>query len=492
MAVTAFRLQNFMAFADTGWIELRPITLLFGKNSSGKSAIIRALRLLRQSLTEAPTGSPFAYFVEDGVDVGDFMTMAHGDDSARYTYFSGEPDWETDKATVGFSFRVDVRPEQVRDFLEQTIEHPWLEIDLHYGFYIEAEDVQEGIAFLKSFALRLLYPNIDLETEPQLIFSADRLPPVWTQELLGQWDYYCDWPHIEYGSDEAPFWRIVEIELSSGFLPKFHMPELAQGEEGLYDAYGKQFKPTLENVVVEIKRFLRSIEYVWPARPEAQRFYMLDDVAQLKWERQGLGTFLRLVTNQLDQKELFAISRWIEALRLGSKIVPQVHSRVGNRAIVTSLAITESDSRTDETNLVDMGYGVAQILPVITQSLLSNRGSVTCIEQPELHLHPGAQAKLADMFIEAAERHAHLLIETHSEHLILRFQRRVRKQQLDVKDVWVAYTTRNQDEGCSYLHRLRMTREGEFLDYWPEGFFPERRVELYDLEDAQDSFGGSD
>ena len=55
MTVDAFRLKNFMAFRDTGWIELRAITLLFGRNSSGKSAIIRALRLLKQSLYNGQT-----------------------------------------------------------------------------------------------------------------------------------------------------------------------------------------------------------------------------------------------------------------------------------------------------------------------------------------------------------------------------------------------------------------------------------------------------
>ena len=55
MTVRAIRLKNFMAFEDTDWLELRPITLLFGRNSSGKSAVIRALRLLKQSL-DAPDG----------------------------------------------------------------------------------------------------------------------------------------------------------------------------------------------------------------------------------------------------------------------------------------------------------------------------------------------------------------------------------------------------------------------------------------------------
>lgn len=76
MTVKAIRLENFMAFADTGWIELRPITLLFGRNSSGKSTIIRALRLLRQSLN-TPSGRPLRFVDNNGVDVGSYQQIVH-------------------------------------------------------------------------------------------------------------------------------------------------------------------------------------------------------------------------------------------------------------------------------------------------------------------------------------------------------------------------------------------------------------------------------
>jgi AAA15 family ATPase/GTPase len=78
MAVTAIRLYNFMSFRDTGWLELRPLTLLFGKNSSGKSAIIRALLLLRQSLDAPPEDGPLIFAAEDGLNLGSFDRMIHG------------------------------------------------------------------------------------------------------------------------------------------------------------------------------------------------------------------------------------------------------------------------------------------------------------------------------------------------------------------------------------------------------------------------------
>ena len=66
MSVEAFRMQNFMGFKDSGWVEFRPITLLFGRNSSGKSAILRALLLLRQSLSsELENGPDYSHYWRD-------------------------------------------------------------------------------------------------------------------------------------------------------------------------------------------------------------------------------------------------------------------------------------------------------------------------------------------------------------------------------------------------------------------------------------------
>jgi predicted ATPase len=80
MTVTAFRVQNFMGFEDSGWIELRPITLLFGRNSSGKSALIRALLLLRQSLDSSPDSGALLFVKDDGYDFGDYREIVRDHD----------------------------------------------------------------------------------------------------------------------------------------------------------------------------------------------------------------------------------------------------------------------------------------------------------------------------------------------------------------------------------------------------------------------------
>src|SRR5262249_16070077 len=127
--------------------------------------------------------------------------------------------------------------------------------------------------------------------------------------------------------------------------------------------------------------------------------------------------------------------------------------------------------------LSDVGFGISQILPFLVQSLASNR-QIISIEQPEVHIHPKLQADLGDLLAETiAEPYSHqFLIETHSEHLILRLQKLVRAGTLKPDDVSVIFVSRGA-EG-SRAHRLRLDEQGRLMDEWPGGFFAERLREL--------------
>lgn len=161
---------------------------------------------------------------------------------------------------------------------------------------------------------------------------------------------------------------------------------------------------------------------------------------------------------------------------------------LGYRLIVTPIGGSDSDlfevRLTDATRatgvnvaLPDVGFGVSQILPFIVQSLAA-RERVISIEQPEVHIHPRLQADLGELIaatIRPPYDHQYL-IETHSEHLVLRVQRLVRENKLRPEDVAVIFVSRGA-EG-STIKRLVLDEDGDFVDEWPGGFFPERLREL--------------
>ena len=125
----------------------------------------------------------------------------------------------------------------------------------------------------------------------------------------------------------------------------------------------------------------------------------------------------------------------------------------------------------------DVGTGISQLIPVVVTACDSKERLIT-IEQPELHVHPRIQAEMGDLFIDAWQRKQNqFILETHSEHLILRLQRRVREQRISHDDVGVYYVSQD-DDGQTRVNQLRLDDEGDFIDNWPGGFFPERLKEI--------------
>ena len=118
--------------------------------------------------------------------------------------------------------------------------------------------------------------------------------------------------------------------------------------------------------------------------------------------------------------------------------------------------------------LTDVGFGVSQVLPVITLLQYVPEGSTVILEQPEIHLHPLAQAGLADVIIQAAlHRDVQVIIESHSEHLLLRLQRRIAEQALSADDIKLYFC--DAPDGVSTLTPLDLDPYGSIRN-WPKNF----------------------
>jgi predicted ATPase len=138
------------------------------------------------------------------------------------------------------------------------------------------------------------------------------------------------------------------------------------------------------------------------------------------------------------------------------------------------------DVRRDPPVLVSsrgVGYGVGQLLPIIVQSLLTASGMIL-VEQPEVHLHPRLQSAVGDLFVDTVvSGRAQVLVETHSEHLVLRLLRRVREGVLAPADLAILYVDLDED-GAAFVRRLEVDSDGDLADGWPGGFFDERLAEV--------------
>ena len=132
-------------------------------------------------------------------------------------------------------------------------------------------------------------------------------------------------------------------------------------------------------------------------------------------------------------------------------------------------ACVRKDPNSPETMLTDVGFGASQVLPVLVLLYYVPEGSIVLMEQPEIHLHPSVQSGLADVMLAVAKhRQVQIIVESHSEHLLRRFQRRAAEQEVSSSDLKLYFvrTTR----GAAELNDLRLNEWGE-IENWPDNFF---------------------
>lgn len=209
-----------------------------------------------------------------------------------------------------------------------------------------------------------------------------------------------------------------------------------------------------------------------PIRPMPQRVHLEDGVP----DDAALALIRRLYRND---RLLASVNDWLKRLEVPYSVaVDRLVSKKSGVERGYSFDLTDTRSGV-EVSLVDVGYGVSQVLPIITECVGSTR-DVICIEQPELHLHPRLAGNLAELLVETVARGNQVIAETHSENILLRVQRLVRQGAIQPHDVAIIYVE-NGPSGAS-ASRLRLDSRGGLLDPWPTGFFDDRLMDVLGLD----------
>ncbi|MBZ4414689.1 AAA family ATPase [Myxococcus sp. XM-1-1-1] len=254
----------------------------------------------------------------------------------------------------------------------------------------------------------------------------------------------------------------------------------------------------LEMVVLgttaQLAAFLRDAQYIGPLRTIPPRGFLYERAGRITNWADGLAAWDLLLADRLTLIE--RTNAWLRRLGAGCQVV--VQQLFEGNADAEDLSGGHVD-KTVRRLLLDtgagsfvlpseVGAGISQLIPVIVAAI-EGRGGLTLVEQPEIHVHPAVQVGLGDLLIEAASREGSrrtLLVETHSEHLILRLLRRIRETTekelaedapaFSEDKLSVLYVEANP--GGVRVRRLRVDERGEFVDRWPKGFFAERMEEL--------------
>jgi len=286
--------------------------------------------------------------------------------------------------------------------------------------------------------------------------------------------------------------------------------ELGELRNSLQTALINAFSPFRDATFVQARsisvttEFLRvyfrlGIRYLGPLRDEPKPVYpleALENTADVGYRGEHTAAVLYLHSNTLVQSILpeelengandvkpqmmrlkDAVASWTKYMGIATEVIASDAGVFGNQLRVTTEGMS---SRQDLTNV---GVGVSQVLPIIVSALLAPRTALLIYEQPELHLHPLVQARLADFFYAISLLGKRCVLETHSEYLIDRFRRRIAEEDGErLKSMLAVYFTERTD-GVTHCRKVSISKFGAVID-WPRDFFEQGQLETRKILEA--------
>ena len=449
--LTELGLRNFKAFGDIEQkAPMSNITLIYGPNSSGKSSIIQALLMLKQQLVarlrnqRLTTSGAFT-------DLGSYSALLHKHETDRQLGIS----CSFIRGNVGLTSEINMIFTTDKLYDDQgALSESIYKIDSG-GATAQIKLERDG----DFWEINNQESNVPMEYENLIPDTNSRyfLP------LLNH-DFRSNLEGDDMTRQRGRRIRRFYMERSESETELYRR----ERERDLHDAFS--------NIPNYFTRELRAISYLGPLRSHPERLYKVSED-----NRESLTGALAPINLYRNPELLVAVNQWFKKLEI--KLELKVES-FGNSFLTGeyfSLALIDTNTNTPVT-FADVGFGINQILPVIVEgvSLSSRRLGILCVEQPEIHIHPRLQAHIADLMIETTEgTHSgrQWIVETHSELLILRLQRRIRENRINADDVSVLYVNPQGAEG-STIQKLRLDEDGDFIDSWPDGFFDEGFNEL--------------
>lgn len=494
-------LTNFKPFGDGQVIPVAPLTLIFGANSSGKSSIIQSLLLGHHA---CETGSFDASHIRAGgeaMDLGGYRQYVHQHDTSRIVELGIEwsPDLGIESALArGWAkfkvARADYRIGINRYTGSTDVRQPGV---LEFKFSVDGVPILE----LKSTEEQVLRPTRvslvaglrDLSEFDSDVHGSDKGFDNRFAKLASHLRFRMKGlvPSIEDHIEDRLYWRKSQDSSSGVLLEEYReaVGEQMMREYKLNNAGPPDLLMNLccfvEDMASDLADLFRQISYLGPLRTMPSRYLTELDARNPNWNAGG-GWAWDEVKNKSEVRN--AVNKGLSMLDMPYEIQVRELAEAGDPTAQKLISLSLVDPRSQiSLSHRDVGIGVGQVIPVIA-TLAGMKRHLIAIEQPEIHLHPAAQTKLGDLFIESAlgPNRNTLLIETHSEHLILRMLRRVRETSegnlpsgaIPVKPDDMSVVFVDQKSTNSVVHQLTVTPDGDFAVPWPGGFFAERLQDL--------------
>ncbi|MDF4613645.1 DUF3696 domain-containing protein [Vibrio parahaemolyticus] len=488
MKITSLTVGGFKGIKNKATIPLAPITLFFGANSTGKSTVLHALLYLYEVVAKRNFDAQYSSVAGESLYFGGFQNIVHGKDLNGVITLGATLDFRDGTTDIWD----DYLSESERWLLENTLFFtPDSDTDI-FCFELDIQwDHTKKRAYISRFVCKshgIEYFNITAQAgRPDCQIKHYEPLPHWEVDESFKVDNLFDsgqWEDVSINSQDALPNIYKRLDLSDPPFDWFNVyeehPLAAQlfAEAALSQA---AFAP-LKLLVKKLEDLL----HIGPLRIVPTRATVLNKSTNTQRWYGGTAGW-----------ETFAFSSESVKTKTNEKFMSSAffgtnycfESPAYGEPSLSEKSVILKDSHTDIPLLPSsVGVGVSQVFPFVVATSLEQDLIVSC-EQPELHIHPKWQLALGDMMLEATKKNSDrmFLVETHSEHLLLRLLKR-RRQTADEEieyepfgckksDVQIVFC--EQSEGKTRLIPIKTTDEGEFDAPWPNGFFEERREELF-------------
>lgn len=428
-------LRNFRAFRNQSFAFSR-INIFVGPNNSGKSSALSALNIIAQTFL-SPTNSHSPLILNGEFDnLGTYLDLVHGG-----------------RANTPFG------------------------IDIGFGVFELKID----------FKYRSQRREIEI-VKYDLIESGKSI--LFFQTKKSSFDLKINGQHIESAFPGVKKRRPVFRSFFPYTLPTDLYFQVRKQEKKLGDPifeHVRKFERSFNLARREFGRAFNDYESLSPFRERPERTYLHSGETATRIGTTGQNTALLLANDASrrgsESKRLEDdISRWFQVTGIAKSI--EINS-ISPRHF--EIALVDFDGL--KHNIADVGFGCSQVLPVLAATLntfgplsVERRWPVLVVQEPEIHLHPNAQAALGSFFVGQMPSTGQLFIETHSDNLILRIARHVAEGVLSANDVKIFYV--KKEGGVSVVHNLDIAEDGTFSADWPGGFFAQRQSESLALARA--------
>lgn len=509
--VNSIRIQNLRSLTDTNFIKLQPLTILVGKNSVGKSTFARTFPLLRQSC-EAQKKSPILWYGKY-VDFGDYETSINKNnynDGILLSFNLSINLFEIlDIFDFGYTIRTNLNFElhKLLSNIEKDVEVKLLFIkndDDSYSYKIDLSFFNHIIKIdLNKDEINVLINNINYNINNDKIFTTtqNRILPNFTinpekkRNTIDRKLTYFNYKNFMYLKLIKDFIKLDKMqdidneEYYSELLTKSTYDFLYKAERKIkkkipYPIFNIDIKDQAdyENIFIisklpeilnyidtSISKYFRKVQYLEPLRATAQRYYRKQELAINEVDSKGSNIAMFLVEHHTNS----ALKRLIQE-HFDLEFITD-----SNKGHIT-LNLLLDKIKNEKINLADLGVGYSQILPVILQlwsAVYNNKNDeqgCLVVEQPELHLHPAYQAKIADITIDIINqikksgRIYNFIYETHSPHLINRIGELIDEGKFDKNDVQILIF--DNESHNTQITEATFDDNGSLIN-WPFGFF---------------------